>query len=277
HLGQVAGGGQAGRARADDGHLVPVEGGHGGAGMDVFPVPVGHKALQAADAHRLVLDAAGAAALALALLGTDPAADGGHGRVLADDLIGGFKVALGHLGDELGDLDAHGAALDAGPVLAVDAALGLVDGHLGGVAQRHLVKVVPPDLGVLGGHGALFGVHIESHGHFTSILNRWQASSRACASKGRYIEPRAIASSKSTRSPSKSGPSTQANFSLPPTVRRQPPHMPVPSIMMGFMETTLLMWYFWQVLTTNFIMIRGPMVMTSSYWLPAAISSSRAA
>ena len=53
--------------------------------------------------------------------------------------------------------------------------------------------------------------------------------------------------------------------------------MPVPSIMMGFMETTLLMWYFWQVLTTNFIMIRGPMVMTSSYWLPAAISSSRAA
>src|SRR5699024_10719822 len=111
HLGQVAGGGQAGRARADDGHLVPVEGGHGGAGMDVFPVPVGHKALQAADAHRLVLDAAGAAALALALLGADPAADGGQGRVLADDLIGGFKVALGHLGDELGDLDAHGAAL----------------------------------------------------------------------------------------------------------------------------------------------------------------------
>ena len=60
-------------------------------------------------------------------------------------------------------------------------------------------------------------------------------------------------------------------------VRRQPPHMPVPSIIMGFMETMLLRPCFWQVLTTNFIMMSGPMVMTRSYWLPEATSSSRAA
>ena len=49
----------------------------------------------------------------------------------------------------------------------------------------------------------------------------------------------------------------------PPVLRaREPPHIPVPSIIMGFMETMLFSPCFWQVLTTNFIMISGPMVMT---------------
>ena len=73
-----------------------------------------------------------------------------------------------------------------------------------------------------------------------------------------------MASSKSTRWPSKSGPSTQANFVSPPTVRRQPPHMPVPSIMIGFIEMTVLILYFFVSMHTNFIMITGPMAMTSS-------------
>ena len=85
-----------------------------------------------------------------------------------------------------------------------------------------------------------------------------------------------MASSKSTSWPSKSGPSTQANFVSPPTVRRQPPHMPVPSIMMGFMETTVLMPYCLVVRQTNFIMISGPMAMTSSYWLPSSSQLLRA-
>ncbi len=78
-----------------------------------------------------------------------------------------------------------------------------------------------------------------------------------------------MASSKSTRWPSKSGPSTQANFVSPPTVRRQPPHMPVPSTMIGFIEITVLMLYFLVVRQTNFIMMTGPMAMTSSYSLPS--------
>ena len=54
-----------------------------------------------------MLDAADAFALALGLLGTDAAADGGQGAVLGDDLVGGLKVALGDLGDELRDVDLH--------------------------------------------------------------------------------------------------------------------------------------------------------------------------
>ena len=162
--GQVSGAGQARGAGTDDGHLVTVGGGLrqllGGVGV----VPVGHEPLQAADAHALMLDAPDALALALGLLGADPAAHGGQGAVLSNDLIGGLKVALRHLGDELGDPDLHRAAGHAGHVLAVEAALGLVDGLLLGVAQGHLLEVSAADHRVLVGHGVLVGTHI---GHLT--------------------------------------------------------------------------------------------------------------
>ena len=160
---QITGGGQAGRASADDGNLMAVPFGYDGCGVHVLAVPVGHKALQTANSHRLVLDAAGALALALALLRADTTTDGRQGRGAVDHLIGGLKVALGHMGDELRDIDAHGAAGLAGLVLAADAALGLVHSHLGGVAQSNFLKVFVADVGVLRGHGALFGIHIESH------------------------------------------------------------------------------------------------------------------
>ena len=50
--------------------------------------------------------------------------------------------------------------------------------------------------------------------------------------------------------------------------------MPVPSIMMGFMLTVVGMWYFSVSLQANFIIIRGPMATTWSYWAPPWISSS---
>ncbi len=96
-LGKVACGGQAGRACADDGDLVAVRLRHDGCSVDIFTVPVGHEALQTANANGLVLDAAGTLALALALLRADAAADGGQGRGTIDDLIGGFEVTLGHM------------------------------------------------------------------------------------------------------------------------------------------------------------------------------------
>jgi len=160
---QIACGGQAGRACADDGHLVAVPFGHDGGGVHILTVPVGNKALQAADAHRLVLDAAGALALALALLRAYTAADSGQGRGAVDHLISGFKVALGHMADELGDIDAHRAAGLAGFVLAVHAALCFVHGHFFGVAKCNFLKVLVAHIGVLRGHGALLRVHIESH------------------------------------------------------------------------------------------------------------------
>ena len=160
---QIARSGQAGRTRADDGDLVAVGFRHDRGSVDVFTVPVGHEALQTADADGLVLDAAGALALALALLRADTAADSGQGRGAVDDLIGGFEVALGHMADELRDVDADRAAGLAGLVLAVDAALCFVYGHFGGIAKCHFLKVLVADVGVLRGHGALFRVHIESH------------------------------------------------------------------------------------------------------------------
>jgi len=160
---QIACSGQAGRACADDGHLMAVPFGDDGCGVHVLAVPVGHKTLQTANGHRLVLDAAGALALALALLRADTAADGRQGRGAVDHLIGGLKVALGNMRDKLRNVDAHGAAGLARLVLATDAALGLVHSHLCGVAQSNFLEVFVADVGVLRGHGALFGVHIESH------------------------------------------------------------------------------------------------------------------
>ena len=91
-----------------------------------------------------------------------------------------------------------------------------------------------------------------------------QVTDLACASNGAYARERLIASSKSTRCPSKSGPSTHANFVSPPTLRRQPPHMPVPSIMIGFMLTTVFCAYGFVAMQTNFIMTNGPIAITAS-------------
>ena len=70
---------------------------------------------------------------------------------------------VGHMADELGDIDAHRAAGLAGFVLAVHAALCFVHGHFFGVAKCNFLKVLVAHIGVLRGHGALLRVHIESH------------------------------------------------------------------------------------------------------------------
>ena len=51
----------------------------------------------------------------------------------------------------------------------------------------------------------------------------------------------------------------QTNFVLPPIVRRHAPHIPVPSTMMVFRETSVEMPYFCVVRQENFIIIGGPM------------------
>ena len=176
--GQVAGAGQSRGAGAHHSHLVAVALRHDGSAalVAVGVVVVGHEPLQAADAHRLTFDATDALALALVLLGADTAADGGQAVGGGDDAEGLVKLALRHLGDELGDMYVHGAAVHALGVLAVQAPLGLVDGHFLGVAQSHLVEVLIADVGVLGGHGILLQRHI-GHGYSASFLNRLQVSS----------------------------------------------------------------------------------------------------
>ena len=70
--------------------------------------------------------------------------------------------------------------------------------------------------------------------------------------------------SQSTWWPSKSGPSTHTNRILPPTETRQPPHMPVPSIMIVLSETIVGMPKGFVVAAQNFIMIGGPIAITRS-------------
>ena len=70
--------------------------------------------------------------------------------------------------------------------------------------------------------------------------------------------------SQSTWWPSKSGPSTQTKRILPPTETRQPPHIPVPSIMIVLSETMVGMPNGFVVAAQNFIMIGGPIAITRS-------------
>ena len=118
-LGQVAGAGQTRGAGADDGYLMAVGGGLGRRLGAVSVVPVGHKALQTADAHGIALLAADTVHLALALLRADAAADGGQGAGLMDHLIGALIVLLHDLLNKLRNTHIDGAAVHAGMVLAV--------------------------------------------------------------------------------------------------------------------------------------------------------------
>ena len=166
-LGQIAGAGQARGAGTDDSHLVAVGGGLGGRLGAVGVVPVGHKALQTADTHGIALLAADAVHFALALLRAHTAAHGGQGAGLVDHLIGTLVVLLHDLLDELGDAHIDGTAVHAGMVLAVQAAGGLVQRLLLGVAQSHLQEVLVADLRVLRGHLVLIQTHVDLGGHLT--------------------------------------------------------------------------------------------------------------
>ena len=128
--------------------------------MAVGIVIVGHKTLQAADTHALALDAADALTLALILLRADTAADGGQRVGRGNDLKCAVEVALGNAGDKLGNTYIHGAAGNALGVLAVEAALCLINGHFFGIAQSHLVEILIADVGVLCGHGIFIQTHI---------------------------------------------------------------------------------------------------------------------
>ena len=160
-LGQVACAGQARRAGTDDRHLMTVGSRLGSGFRAVGVVPVSHKALQTADTHRLALLTADAVHLTLALLRADAAAHGRQGAGLVDHLIGALVVLRHDLADKFGDLDIDRTAADTGMVLAVQAALRLVQRLLLSIAQRHFQEVAVAHVGVLGGHRILLSTHIE--------------------------------------------------------------------------------------------------------------------
>ena len=169
-LGKQRRAGQAGRAGADDSDLDAVGLSLFRHGVDVLAIPVGDKALQTPDRDWLALVAADALGFALRLLRTDTAGKGGQRIGIGDDLIGLFEVALGDLMDKFGNMDIDRAALDTVRLLALQAALGLINGHLSGITQRDFLEILIADVRVLLRHRSLGSLHI-SHDDSLPLLD----------------------------------------------------------------------------------------------------------
>ena len=156
HLGEVGRDGEAGRAGADHRHLVARRRrGRRVVGELREGRVVGHEALEPADRHRIVLDAQRALHLALLFLRADAAADRRQHVALQQGVERAFEIALGHLLDELPDVDLDRAPRHARLVLALDAPLRLEDRRLDRVAERHFLEVVGPLVRVLQRHRVL--------------------------------------------------------------------------------------------------------------------------
>ena len=63
--------------------------------------------------------------------------------------------------DELGNMNIDRAALDTVRLLALQAALGLIDGHFGGIAQGDFLEILVADVRVLLRHRSLGSLHIS--------------------------------------------------------------------------------------------------------------------
>ena len=124
--------------------------------LAVGHIPVGHEPLQTADRNRLALYAPDAEFLALALLGTDPAADRGQGTGLLNLMIGLFKPALRNQLDKLRYLHIDRTAAHTGAVLATKTPAGLLHRHFLGISGGDLLEILIPDIGVLFRHLHLF-------------------------------------------------------------------------------------------------------------------------
>ena len=142
HLAQEIGGRQAVRAAADDGH--GSSGLRGDLGQErILPglIPVGGKALEPGNGHRLVHQ--GPAAVVLAGMGAHPADGAGQRDALPDQRDGLLKAAVGD--------QAH-IALAVGARRAVE--------HAGGAAVAHVVGEQQLQVGLAGLQDPLgFGAH----------------------------------------------------------------------------------------------------------------------
>ena len=131
----------------------------------MLAVPVGNEALQTANGHRLALDAAHALALALALLRADTAADSRQRGALGQNLKCTVQVFFCNLTDKGRNVDADRAAGLAGLFGALQAAAGLVNSHIIGIAQSYFLEVLVANLGRLARHRAFFRIHISLKTH----------------------------------------------------------------------------------------------------------------
>src|ERR1019366_3005729 len=188
------------------------------------------------------------------------------------------------------DLDAGGTVPRTRRLGALYTAQGFLPGKFLAIAEIHfselggadfwrlLRHVLPRQL-----HAVLNGHRIQrwlgGNGHWVtpfaaqtpcpsaSVFLRCDSSARRysardCCSLLRYAPLRCTSTAKFTWCASTSGPSTQANWLLPSTSTRQPPHMPVPSIIMGLRLTSVRMRSLRVMSATARIMGMGPIAST---------------
>ena len=142
HAGQVARYGKPRRPGPYDGHAAA------GLRMELFAyeahvaVEVGNEAFEHSHADARALLVEHAVAFALLLVGAYAAAHCGQVALVVDYLHGVAEVPLRYFVNPVGDVLAYGASLGALRHLAVEAALGLVDGLKDGEALVDLVEEV---------------------------------------------------------------------------------------------------------------------------------------
>ena len=139
--GELPGGGEAGRARADDGDLLAVGLGlRRGPGLRLAVALVGDEALEAADRQRTLELAARALVLAGRIAGAAEAAD--QRRGLQHEVEGLVVLAAAHPGHVAVRLDAGravvGAGRDAGTLDDRLLGHGLREGDVGGATRHHV-------------------------------------------------------------------------------------------------------------------------------------------
>ncbi len=123
---QIPGHRQTGGTGTDHGHSFA-----GGGGLfrefefPLGPLPIGSKAFQPADGHRFFLLAQDAQGLALALLGTDPAADGRQTGLFPELHDGPGKISLFDMSYKTRDIDLDRTAFYTSRFLALQTSAGL--------------------------------------------------------------------------------------------------------------------------------------------------------
>src|SRR5512135_2369215 len=254
---------------------------------------VGDEPFETPDGHRLPLLPEDARHLALFLLGTDAAAHRGEGVGLLDFSSRLDEFSPRHKVDELGDLDADGAPLHALRVLALDAAGRLQYGEVRGQPERDLPEVPDPHLRRLLRHRLPGNAERLRAGSRSRVGHQFPPPARTAAplmhfpslcsirsiavfSSRRYARLRITSSLKSTWWPSNSGPSTQTNFVVPPTVTRQAPHIPVASTMIGLRLTMVLIPWGRVTSATARIIGTGPIPMHRPIFSPRSMNSCSA-
>ena len=110
---------------------------------------VADETFQFADSDRFGFLAHDAGTFALRFLRAHTATHCWQSRVATDDTGSTHEVTFGNAGDEIGNVDIHGAMRHTLRVLAMQATLGFHDGHVSGIAQANLVKVMGTDFGFL--------------------------------------------------------------------------------------------------------------------------------